>query len=136
MLIGGLIAGLVAFFLGWLVFGILLDSWYESNMTHYEGLEKAEPIMWSLVIANIALGFLLAYVMNASNANSIAKGFTCGFIVFLLLQLGFNMFMYSFMNMMNLQTALVDVAINAFFGGIVGAIVGFWYSRSPKPAVS
>lgn len=133
-LIGGLIAGVLSFFLGWLVFGLLMHNYYEANTIKYEGLERAEPIMWALIIANLAWGLLLAYVMDAAGANSIVKGFTCGFIVFLLIALGTDMFFIAFMRLMRLRLAAIDIGANALFGGVIGAVVGWWYSRGNKAA--
>ena len=128
-LIGGLIAGVLSFLLGWLVFGILLHSYYEANTFKYPGLERVEPIMWALIIANLAWGLLLAYILDLAGANSMAKGFTCGLIVFFLLALGMDTFFIAFMRLMRLRLAAVDIAANALFGGVVGAVVGWWYGR-------
>jgi hypothetical protein len=135
-LIGGLIAGVVSFLLGWLVFGILLHNYYEANSVQYPGLNWAQPRMWALIIANLSWGFLLAYILDLSGANSIMKGFTIGFVVFLLATLGIDMFSLAFMHLMRIRLALVDTATNAVFGGLIGAIVGWWYSRSSDKATT
>ena len=131
-LIGGIISGIVSFFLGWLLFGMLLHSYYMDNTTTYAGLFKANPTIWALAIANLCWGFLLAYIMNISGANSVSKGFTCGLIIFFLVALGSNMFSVGLMHLIRIRLALVDTAISALFGGVNGAIVGWWYSRSVK----
>ena len=131
-LIGGLIAGVLSFFLGWLVFGILLKDYYSANTLKYAGLERLEPIMWALIIANLAWGLLLAYILDLAGANSMAKGFTCGLIIFFLMALGIDMFFIAFMRLMRLRLAVVDIGANALFGGIIGAVVGWWYGRGNK----
>ncbi len=131
-LIGGLIAGVLSFFLGWLVFGILLKDYYSANTLKYVGLERLEPIMWALIIANLAWGLLLAYILDLAGANSMAKGFTCGLIIFFLMALGIDMFFIAFMRLMRLRLAAVDIGANALFGGIIGAVVGWWYGRGNK----
>ncbi len=128
-IIAGLIAGVVSFFLGWLVFGILLEKLYQAHTIAYAGLNKAEPVMWALIVGNLTWGMLAAYVLDLGNANSIGKGFICGFILFGLITLGFDMFFLAFMNLMSLKMSLLDIAINAIFGGVIGAVVGWWYSR-------
>ena len=133
-LIGGLIAGVVSFFLGWLVFGILLKGYYDANTFPYTGLNRLEPIMWALIIANLAWGLLLAYILELAGANSMAKGFTIGLIVFFLATLGMDTFSIAFMRLMRIRLALVDIGLNALFGGLLGAIVGWWYGRGNKTA--
>ena len=133
-LIGGLIAGVVSFFLGWLVFGMLLKGYYDANMMQYPGLTKANPYMPALIIANLAWGMLLAYIMDASGANSMTKGFICGLIVFFLVTLGADSFSIAFMRLMRIRLAIVDIGASALFGGIIGAVVGWWYGRANKGA--
>ena len=134
VLIGGLIAGVISFLLGWLVFGIALKGYYTSNSAHYDNLIRVAPRIWALIIANFAWGFLLAWILDKAGANSAAKGFMCGLIIFFLVTLGVDMFTVAMMNMMRIRLALVDVAVSALFGGFNGAIVGWWYGRGNDPA--
>ncbi|MEP7166065.1 MAG: hypothetical protein ABI741_15285 [Ferruginibacter sp.] len=131
-LIGGLIAGVISFLLGWLVFGMLLKGYYDANMMHYPGLTKANPYIPALIIANLAWGMLLAYIMDISGANSMAKGFTCGLIIFFFVTLGADAFSIAFMRLIRIRLALVDIAVGAVFGGVVGSVVGWWYGRGNK----
>lgn len=132
-IIGGLIAGVISFFLGWLLWGILLDTYYDNNMMHYQGLEKAEPVMWVLAVANFVWGLLISYVVSTAGIKTALRGFFCGLTLFALIALGYNLFNYSFLNLMGLTMAAVDTAINGLFGGVLGAVMGWWHGRSPKP---
>lgn len=131
-IIGGLIAGVVSFFLGWLVWGLLLKGYYENNVMHYSGLEKPAPVMWTLVLGNLVWGLLISYVINNAGIKTALKGFFCGLTVFALVALGYNLFNYSFMNMMGLKMSAIDAAINGLFGGVIGAVLGWWFGRGPK----
>ena len=133
-LVGGLIGGVISFLLGWLIFGVLLHDYYQANTIQYTWLYKANPVLWALIIANLSWGLLLAVIMDAAGANSITKGFSWGFMVFLLMALGFDMLSVGLMNLIKIRLALVDTAVNALFGGVIGAVIGWWYSRSVKTA--
>lgn len=135
-LIGGLIAGTLSFFLGWLVFGILLKGYYDANTFSYNGLMRTNPIMWALIIANLSWGLFLAYVLDIAGVNSMAKGFICGFIVFFLVTLGMDMFFVAFMRLMRIRLAAVDIILNALMGGLLGAVIGCWYSRGSNIPLS
>jgi hypothetical protein len=128
-IIGGLIAGVVSFFLGWLVWGLLLDSYYSNNVMHYPGLEKAEPVMWTLALGNFVWGLLISYIVASAGIKTALKGFFCGLTVYALVSLGYNLFNYSFMNLMGLKMSAVDAAINGLFGGVLGAVMGWWHGR-------
>ena len=131
-LVGGLIFGAVAFLLGWLIFGILLMDYYTSNMTSYTGLMKDPPTIWAIAVANLAFGFMMAYIFNMGNINSPAKGFRTGLIIGLLMQLGFDMFLYAQLNLYSTQILAVDIVASGIFAGVIGAILGWWFGRGDK----
>ena len=59
-LIGGLIAGVLSFFLGWLVFGILLKDYYSANTLKYVFMATSANFgnMFSMAGASLFLPFL------------------------------------------------------------------------------
>jgi hypothetical protein len=131
-LLGALIAGVVAFLLGWLIFGILLMDFYTDNTTQYTGLMKNPPEIWVIAVANLVWGLLLAWIFSKAGINTISKGFSTGLILTLLMVLGFDLFLYAQMNLFNTKILAVDVVLNALFGGVIGAVLGWWFSRSVK----
>ncbi len=135
-LIGGLIAGVLSYLFGWFVFGILLKGYFDANTFSYPGLMRIHPFMWALIIANLSWGLLLAYILDIAGANTVAKGFICGFIVFFLLTMGIDMFFLAFMKLMRLRLAAVEIVSNAFMGGLLGSLVGWWYSRENRAVAS
>lgn len=58
-----LAAGIVSFILGFIVFGIAMADYFDASMYQYEGLERAEPNMVSLLIFNLAGGAMVGYVV-------------------------------------------------------------------------
>lgn len=133
-LLGGLIIGVLSFLLGWLIFGMLLMNFYQSNTTSYAGLMKDPMELWAIAVANLAFGLLLAYIFNLGNIKTPGKGFTTGFILGLLMTLGFDLYLYSQYNLMNTKLIAVDVVASALFDGVMGAILGWWFGRGNKAA--
>ena len=131
-LMGALITGVLGFLLGWLIFGILLMDYYNANMMQYSGLMKNPPEMWPIAVANLAWGLLLAYIFNMGGVNSVSKGFTAGLVISFLMTLGFDLFMRAQFNLYNGTILAVDVVVNAIFGGVLGAVLGWWFGRGTK----
>ncbi|MGE5108888.1 MAG: hypothetical protein ACM3H8_15220 [Sphingobacteriales bacterium] len=131
-LMGALITGVLGFLLGWLIFGILLMDYYKANMIQYSGFLKDPLEFWAIGVANLTWGLLLAYIFNMGGVNTTGKGFTTGLVISLLVSLGFDLFMYAQFNLYNTQILAVDVAVNAIFGGILGAVLGWWFGRGAK----
>ena len=134
MLLATLVGGVVSFFLGWLVFGILLDPYYKSHMVNYEGLmrnmETGEVRMVGIALAQFCFAGLLAYIFDRwANIRNFAQGFMGGFIVMGLAYAGFNIFMWSTMNLGPYIMYAVDIVANAIFGGVIGGVIGWMLGR-------
>lgn len=128
-LIGGFLAAILSFLLGWLIFGILLMDYYAANMKTYEGLTKTEPVMWAIALANLCYGMLLAYIFQLGGIVTASKGFITAMIVSMLTSMSFNLYMHAQMDLYNGSLLVIDVLINMVFGGIVGAFLGWWFGR-------
>ncbi|RTL57406.1 MAG: hypothetical protein EKK37_15290 [Sphingobacteriales bacterium] len=133
-LVGGLITGVLAFLLGWLIFGMLLMNYYQSNINSYAGLMKDPMEIWAIAVANLAFGLLMAYVFNLGNVNTPGKGFTTGLILGLLMAVTFDLFLYAQYNLMNKKLIGVDIVATAVFDGVLGAVLGWWFGRGKKAA--
>jgi len=131
-LLGAFLAAIVAFLLGWLIFGILLMDYYTNNMVQYAGLVKNPPEILPIAIANLVWGVLLALIFNMANINSVSKGFSTGLILTFLISLGFDLFMLAQFNLYNTKILAIDVLLNAALGGVAGAALGWWYGRPVK----
>jgi hypothetical protein len=127
----------VAFFLGWLIFGILLMGFYETNTTHYEGLMKQMPDMLPIILANLSMAFFLAFVFQRwANTRTFVKGFGNGIFITFLWILGFDLFFLASMNLYPLSVVVVDIIANTLLGGIVGGVVAWVLGYKNRAATS
>ena len=118
-------ATVTAFFIGWLIFGLILSSYYKSQTIFYAGLEKDPPEMWAIIIMNLSWSVLLVYIFQVwAEIKTFMKGLTAGLTIFFLVILGFDISMYGFMNLMSFQSILVDIVANTILGGLVGGVAG------------
>lgn len=128
-IIGGVIAGVIAFLLGWLIFGTLMMNYYKENSVHYDGLMKDPMLYWAIGVANLAFGLLLAYIFNMGGVNSITRGLMVGFVVCVLMEGMFDSYDYAFMHLHSAKLLAIDVVLNGVLGALTGAVLGWWFSR-------
>lgn len=126
ILLGGLAAAILFFFLGWIIYGLLLADFMQNNFD--QSIMKAEEDMvwWAMILSNLATGFLLAIILSWSNAKSFADGAKIGGITGILIALSVDLSFYSMSNMYNNLTAVfVDVIVVAVLWAIVG-VAAVW----------
>lgn len=126
MILAALIGAVVSFFLGWLVFGTLLDPYYQSNMVHYNGLVRGEDDMrfYAIFLAQLCWSGLVAYIFDKwANIRTFQKGLMGGIIIFALAYAGFDLMMYASMNLFGYKMMIVDVLVNAVFGGLISGVI-------------
>jgi hypothetical protein len=130
--VGGVVGGIAYFLLGWVIYGMLLKNFMASNTA--PGLMRADSdlIWWALAVGNLALGFLLAYVIGKGSASA-GSGAGTGFVLGLLVTLGFDLIMYATSTTAtSLKVIAADVAASTVMSSIVGAIVGAVMGMSKK----
>lgn len=131
VLLAALVAGVVGFLLGWVIWGMALMGYYEANMIHYDGLMKAEGEMnlGLMFVSNLCVGVVVAYACNRMGAKALvsaaAASAVIGFFFYLSVDLGFLAMMNMFANTTML---VVDVLVNtvwiAAMGAVAGAVLG------------
>ena len=131
-LLGALIAGVVSFLLGWLIFGILLMDYYAANKVQYPGLLKDPMEIWPIAVADLAWGLLVSWIFSMANIKTVAKGVTVGFLIGFLMVLGFDLFVYAELNLYSTRLLALDVIMNGVMGAASGAVLGWWYGRPAK----
>lgn len=130
LLTGGIVGGILYFFLGWLIYGTLLAGFMQTHPGTVSGIERAEDDMQYLYLAigNLAMGFLLAYIFVKGNVNSMGSGFITGGIVGALVSIGVDCVMYATTNVISKTAMAADVAamtiMTAVVGGVVGMVMG------------
>ncbi|HLM00248.1 MAG TPA: hypothetical protein VK400_04270 [Pyrinomonadaceae bacterium] len=134
VLVATLVGGIVNFFLGWLLFGILLAGYFKAHMIHYPGLEKDPPEMIPLVLFNFVYAWLFAFIFDYwARIRTFAAGLKGGALIMLPLVLAANLQYKAFMNLhTGYAPILVDMLVAAVMGAIMGGVIGFVLGKMDK----
>ncbi|TAK40213.1 MAG: hypothetical protein EPO28_10415 [Saprospiraceae bacterium] len=130
ILVAGLLGGVTAFILGFLVYGLALKGFYDSHMV--EGVAKAdeEMVWWALIVGNLAWGLLYAVIYGRwASISTFVTGAKAGAVIGALIALTYNLNGYATANMMDLTAALADVVVSAVVSAIIGGVVAWWLGR-------
>lgn len=131
--IGTLVGAVVLFLLGFVVYAVLLESFYTANAGSAAGVSKENMNMPLLFVGNLAMGALLTYIyLQWAGISTFGAGFKAGLIIGLLATLSWNLIMYSTTNIMNLTGTLVDVVVYALMIGITGGVIGLVIGQTKK----
>ncbi len=131
-LLGGLAGGVVYFVLGYVFYGLLLKKFFDENGMM---VDMDKMIWWAMIAGNLAAGFLFSYIIGKANASTMGGGAAVGFVVGLLMALGFDLTMYGIGHgMSGLKPIAVDVAVSAVITAIAGAVIGWVYGMGKKAA--
>ena len=130
-LIGGIVGGIAFFLLGWLVWGILLMDFMQSHSNSSSGVFRAEADMvwWAMVVGNLAMGFLLSYVLSKASINTAGGGIATGAVFGLLWAVAIDCMMYAQVNLYDTTAMIADIGASTVVTGVVGGIIGWVNSK-------
>jgi len=126
-LIGGLVGGIVYFFLGYLFYGKLLSDFFIKNAGTVSGVDRAmdQFVWWSLALGNVFGGCLLSYVFVKSTVNSVGSGLVTGAVIGLLVESAHDFISYGVSNLMTTTGLLGDISTFTVMSAITGAVVAW-----------
>lgn len=128
-LLKGTVTGtIVFFFLGWLIWGILLADYMLANYNQCAMKPNEEMIWWSLILSNLIYAFLLTLVLNWSKAINFMDGLKTGALIGFLISASIDFSFFSMTTIFNsFESILVDLFANTILAAVTGmAIVLFW----------
>jgi hypothetical protein len=128
LLTGGIAGGIVFFLLGWLIYGKLLMGFMNDHQGLAGNISRPEPDFMYLIIGNLAMGFLFAYIFVRSGVTSLAGGLVTGGIVGLLMGVGVDCITYATTTVTSKTAMAADVAglivMTAIGGAVIAAVIG------------
>jgi hypothetical protein len=130
-LIGGLIAGVAFFLLGWLIYGMLLMDIMAPYGNPACMRPEAEMSMVMMILSNLVWGWVFALILSKWPVSNFSNGASAGAILGGALALAIDLGMYAYSTMYNSMTGIaIDVVANVVMCAIVGGIIGWWFGRN------
>lgn len=132
-IIAGILGGICSFLLGWLLYGIVFKNMMADMMGSATGVMRSdsEMVFWALILGNLIIGCLVAYIFNFwASISTFMGGLTAGATIGLLFTLAFDLIFYATTNVTTISGIAVDVVINLLIWGISSGVVGWWLGRS------
>ncbi len=121
----GTIFGAIAFFfLGWLVWGILLMDFSMNNYNTEIYLPENEMIWWAMIVSNLALALMYTLILKWAGAKTLVDGVKIAATIGALYALSIDLGYYSMTNViLNLSAIVVDTLAYLVISAITGLII-------------
>jgi len=134
LFIGGIVGGILYFFLGWLVYGKLMAGFFTEHPGEVAMVERAQNDMQFLYIAlgSLFQGFLLAFIFVKGNVGTVISGFITGGVVGGLSVAGMDCIMYGTTKMISKMTMAGDIVADVVMSAVIGAIVALVIGMGKK----
>jgi hypothetical protein len=133
-LTAGIAGGVVYFFLGWLVYGVLLADLMKEYAGSATGVDRGDQmIFWALIIGNLLSGFLLSYVFTTlGNVTTAAAGARAGAWLGALMAGSVDFTMYGLTNLIAINGVFIDILVFSLISAIAGAITAWFAGMGQK----
>lgn len=129
LLIATVAGSVVQFLLGWLIYGLLLAGFMNSQTTHYDGLMKnmnSGSFVILIFLSGLVMSFFIALIFQRwAKFETFLRGLTAGMFLGGFMSLSYDLASYSMMNLMSAGALVVDVITATVVTGIVGAVIGW-----------
>jgi hypothetical protein len=127
------LAGFVTyFFLGFIVYGMLLMDFYAAHSGSATGVMRSDAEMqwWALIAGNVIQAYLLVYIFgNWANITTFNNGLKAGAIIGFIMSLGISLNMYGTTNISDLTSTLVDPIVMSVMMSLTGGAIGWVLGR-------
>ena len=134
LFIGGITGGVLFFLLGWVIYGMLLMDFMNSHTGVAGNISRPEPDFLYLIIGNLAMGFLMAYIFIKANISSLGSGLVTGGVIGLLMAVGYDCTVYATTTIASKTGMAADVIAFTVMSAITGAVVGAVLGMGKKAA--
>ena len=131
ILVAGLIGGVVAFLLGFLLYGMLLADFFASHNVTAGVMKTDEQMNYvPLALGHLAWGLLLAIIFGRwASISTFETGAKAGAVIGLLMSLTVNLINLGTANILTTTGHMADIAIVTIVSAIAGGAIAWYLGR-------
>lgn len=131
---GTLFGGIAYFFLGWIIWGILLANFSASNFNQCMNRPEMEMVWWAMIVSCLVYALFMTLFLKGLGAKKWLDGLKIGALFGCLFALTIDMSFYSMTTMYSSFTGiLVDVIAASLSAAITGVVIVLTWGK-PKTA--
>ncbi len=120
---GTIFGGITFFFLGWIVYGMLLADFMAAHSDTSLNRPDDQMVWWAMILSNLVLGMLVTLVLKWAGSTSVAAGIKDGAILGFLMGLTMDLMMYSMTTQYDLTVVFVDVIVYTILLAITSLVI-------------
>jgi uncharacterized membrane protein len=129
----GLVGAVVAFLLGFIVYGNLLTEFFVENSGSASGVMRGDDEMqWiPMILGHVTWGMLFAIIFGKwAKISTFATGAKAGALLGFLIGASFDLIQLGSTHIPNLTGIVVDIIVMTIVSAIVGGTVGWFFGRN------
>lgn len=140
VLLAALAGAVASFLIGGLVFGMLLEGFYKTELAAWSGMMKSAEDMGGMdyalmFIAQLSWATLAALIFSKwAGISNFKDGAMAGLWIGLLMNLGYDLMMMTYMNGFGMKIMVVDILANSFVWAVGSGVVGLVLGMGAKKA--
>lgn len=130
-----LIGGVTHFFLGWLVYGIILMDTMQAYTNASLFRKDEDMVFWSVMIGSICFGVLMSYFLEKTGVKNLMDGLLKGALLGLLMTAFMDFNSYGTSTVFNnLHVVVIDVLVGTIVAAVIGALIGVYLQKQNSPS--
>lgn len=120
LFIGALTGGLVYFFAGWLLYGVLFANMLGSALPGMHAVQR-DPDVVAMIMGNLVGGLLLAYIFERwAGIRTFKTGMLAGAVIGFLIALSYDGVLHATTTLMSWGGILLDAVLYAVMSALAG----------------
>ena len=134
LIISTIVAAIVLFILGWVIYGIILMEYFNTHMGHLMRPETDMKI-WAYAVANLLQALMLSIIYSRffyEGVSPVKEGLTFGFLIGLFSALPYVFYFWAGMKV-TWQPVLLDGVLMGIMIVIAGLVIGLVYGKTKVP---
>ncbi len=126
-------AGLILFFGGWLIYGVLLQDFMTANYDQTGMRSMDDFIWWAFIVANLLSGYLITFVIKLKKVTGLVNAVIRSFSLGILVGGSLDLSIYSMeLQFINFKAVVVDIIFYSLLFAVAGIVSWFILREKEK----